>query len=265
MTSPIDFFNETKEKDHIFVVEIYDISLRTGMLYVCNIDRDITFEGNKYVSIPIEREDISLSVDDIDNEMKLTMADATVEQLQFIIAGFDFRGCNVRVRQILYPESLADNSIFREAFYGYIDNPAYENGEFSCTLRSRIPKVTVPRRTFQSMCNCKFGDAICQADVAREVDVVKSVVDDNQIAVFEIKEDGYWNNGIITIEGESRMIQKSEGNIITTFYPFFASIKKGMRCDIRRGCDKTMTSCAKFNNLTHFAGFPSIPFEDIYR
>ncbi len=168
---PIDFFNEAKEKDHIFVVEIYDISLRTGMLYVCNTDRDIVFEGNKYVPIPLEREDISLSVDDIDNEMKLTMADATVEQLQYIIAGFDFRGCNVRVRQILYPESLNDNSIFREAFYGYIDNPAYENGEFSCTLRSRIPKVTVPRRTFQSTCNCKFGDAICQADIAAEVKV----------------------------------------------------------------------------------------------
>ena len=257
--------SDVKEQDNISVIELYDISLRTGILYICNTDRDITFEGNKYVAIPIEREDISLSVDDIDNEMKITMSDATTDQLRYIIAGFEFRGCTVRVRQILYPESLADNSIFREAFYGYIDNPAYENGEFSCTLRSRIPKVTVPRRTFQSMCNCKFGDDICQADIAAEVDAVKSVVNDNQIAVFEVKEDEYWNNGIITIEGESRMIKKSVGNIISTYYPFFAEIRKGMRCALRRGCDKTMINCAKFDNLKHFTGFPSIPYENIYR
>lgn len=61
------------------------------------------------------------------------------------------------------------------------------------------------------------------------------------------------------------MIEKSEGNIIATYYPFFAELKKGMRCSLRRGCDKTMTTCAKFNNLSHFAGFPSIPYESIYR
>ncbi|MBR1580543.1 MAG: DUF2163 domain-containing protein, partial [Selenomonadaceae bacterium] len=137
------------EKDHISVIELYDIHLRTGTVYVCNVDVDITFEGNKYLAIPIEREDISRSVDNVDDDMKITMADATTDQLKFIIAGFDFRGCFVRVRQIIYPDSLLDNSIQRDCFYGYIDNPAYENGEFSCTLRSRIPKIIVPRRTYR--------------------------------------------------------------------------------------------------------------------
>lgn len=254
-----------KEQSHISVVEIYDISLRTGMMYICNTDRDIEFDGHKYVSIPIEREEISQSTDNIDDSMKITMADATTEQLQFIIAGFDFRGCGVRVRQILYPDSINDNTIYREVFCGYIDNPAYENGEFSCTLRSRLHKVTVPRRTYQSMCNCRFGDAICQMDISRELGKVTDVLDDNKIVLDNAKENGYWNNGIITIEGESRMIGTSVGATITTFYPFFATLTKGMNYSVQRGCDKTMTNCTKYGNEKHFTGFPSIPFEEIYR
>ena len=254
-----------KEQDHLSVIEIYDISLRTGMMYICNTDKDIEFEGHKYVSIPIEREEISQSTDNIDGAMKITMADATTEQLQFVIAGFDFRGCQVRVRQILYPNSINDNSICRDMFYGYIDNPAYENGEFSCTLRSRIHKVTVPRRTFQSTCNCKFGDDICTMDVNKEIGKIIDVLDDNKIAIEKKRDDGYWNNGIIVIEGESRMIQKSTGATVTTFYPFFATITRGENYAIQRGCDKTIDTCTKYGNAEHFAGFPSIPFEDIYR
>lgn len=258
-------FAEAKEQENIFVVEIYDISLRTGMLYICNTDRDITFEGHKYLSIPVEREDISLTVDNVDNDVKVTMADATKEQLQFIIAGFDFRGCKVRVRQILYPDSLYDDSVQRDCFYGYIDNPAYENGQFSCTLRARIPKVTVPRRTYQSMCNCRFGDAVCQMDQSRCHGQIVDVLGDNQIVIEEIQEDGYWKNGIITIEGESRLIRESVGAVITTFYPFFATVERGLNYTVQRGCDKTFENCNRYNNLQHFAGFPSIPFETIYR
>ena len=251
--------------DHLFIVEIYDIFLRTGVIYVCNTDRDITFEGHKYIALPIEREDISRNVDNTDDDVKITMADATKEQLQYIISGFDFRGCHVRVRQILYPESLYDNNIFRDCFYGYIDNPAYENGEFSCTLRSRIPKVTVPRRTYQAMCNCRFGDAVCQMDQARSTGKIVDVLGDNRIVIEQIHDDDFWVNGIITIDGESRMIRTSEGAVITTYYPFFASIGRGLNYTVRRGCDKTFETCRRLGNLQHFAGFPSIPFETIYR
>ena len=261
----ITIVKEEADKDYICVVELYDIALRTGTVYVCNTDVDIMFEGHKYIAVPIEREDISRSVDDIDDDMKVTMADASVEQLQFIIAGFDFRGCQVRVRQIIYPDSILDNSIQRDCFYGYVDNPAYENGSFSCTLRSRIPKVTVPRRTFQAVCNCKFGDSICQMSLEKSKGTIVSVVADNQIVIQQNSADGYWNNGIITVDGESRMICKSEGNVITTFYPFFANISAGLVYSIQRGCDKTSSSCSNFNNLEHFSGFPSIPFENVYR
>lgn len=256
---------EPVEKDHISVIELYDIHLRTGTVYVCNVDVDITFEGNKYLAIPIAREDISRSVDNVDDDMKITMADAATDQLKFIIAGFDFRGCFVRVRQIIYPDSLDDNSIFRDCFYGYIDNPAYENGEFSCTLRSRIPKVTVPRRTYQAMCNCRFGDAVCQMDQSRSTGKIVDVLGDNRIVIDRIHDEHFWVNGIITIEGESRMIRLSEGAVITTYYPFFAAIGRGLNYTIRRGCDKTFETCQRLGNLQHFAGFPSIPFETIYR
>lgn len=260
-----EVLKEAKEKTHLSVIELYDISLRTGTAYLCNTDKDIIFEGHKYISVPLEREEISQSTDNIDDSMKIKMADATTEQLQYIIAGFDFRGCTVRVRQILYPESLNDNSISREVFYGYIDNPAYENGEFSCTLRSRLHKVTVPRRTYQMMCNSQFGDVICQMDKARQSGKLAKIIQSSTLIIDITKEDNYWNNGIMTIEGESRMIRKSERNVIQTYYPFFATLKEGQTYTIERGCDKTATNCGRYNNLERFTGCPSIPFEDVYR
>ena len=88
---------------------------------------------------------------------------------------------------------------------------------------------------------------------------------DNLVSIAQNKPDDYWNNGVITIEGESRMIRKSEGRNIKTYYPFFATIAEGMNYSIHRGCDKTFNNCNKYNNLEHFTGFPSIPFESIYR
>ena len=251
--------------NNLCIVDIYDISLRTGDIFICNTDRDIMFEGKKYLAIPVQREEISRSVDNIDNDVKITMADATTDQLQFIIAGFDFRGCKVKIRQIVYPDSTYNDQLYRDCFYGYIDNPAYENGQFSCTLRARIPKVTVPRRTYQSTCNCKFGDALCGLDIDRTNGLIEYVSADNQIVIDAVKADDYWQNGIITIEGETRMIRASKGGIITTFYPFFSNIRVGMHYTVQRGCDKTFTSCKKFDNLQHFTGFPSIPYETIYR
>ena len=115
------------------------------------------------------------------------------------------------------------------------------------------------------MCNCRFGDAVCQADPCRSFGKIVDVLADNRIVIEQIFDDNFWLNGIITIEGESRMIKQSEGAIITTYYPFFATVDRDINYTIRRGCDKTFETCQRLGNLNHFAGFPSIPFENIYR
>lgn len=259
-------FQDAKETEKLFVVEIYDVFLRIGELHITNTNIDIDFEGKKYFAIPVTREEVSLSVEETDNSMKFEMSDATTGQLKYIIEGFDFRGCNVRVRQILYPDSLEDNSIFRDVFTGYIDNPVYENGSFSFTLRSRIPKVTTPRRTYNSSCNCRFGDSMCQKDLETTTGTVASASGNDINLNIDSRDGDYWRDGTITIGGETRMIVASYDSTVRVYYPFFATINEGDEFSLSRGCDKTQHTCKnRFDNLQHFTGFPAIPFELVYK
>lgn len=259
-------FQDAKESEKLFVVEIYDVFLRIGELHITNTNVDIEFEGNKYLAIPVTREEISQSVEETDNSMKFEMTDATMGQLKYIIEGFDFRGCNVRVRQILYPDSLKDNSIYRDVFMGYIDNPVYENGTFSFTLRSRIPKVTAPRRTYQAACNCKFGDSVCQKDLETTTGTVASSSGNDITLNIDAKDGDYWKDGTISIGGETRMIITSFDSTVRVYYPFFAAVESGDEFTLKRGCDKTQQTCKnRFDNLQHYSGFPAIPFELFYK
>ena len=257
---------QAKESNQLNIVEIYDVQLRIGTLRLCNTNVDIFFEGHKYFSIPISREEVSQSVDETDNSVKFEMSDATMEQLKFIIEGFDFRGCIVRVRQILYPDSIDDNSIFRDVFLGYIDNPVYENGTMSFTLRSRIPKVTTPQRSYKSTCNSKFGDSICRMNLEITRGKVVSIFNNSLTLDIPNHAPDYWKDGVISIGGESRMIISSKDSSVSIYYPFFVQIQNGDDFVLKRGCDKLQSTCKnRFDNLIHFTGFPAIPFETVYR
>ena len=80
-------------------------------------------------------------------------------------------------------------------------------------------------------------------------------------------ETNYWKDGVIFIKGESRLILSNEGNKIVVNYSFLQSdIKGGMEATLIRGCDKTKETCQnRFNNMKNFSGFPTIPFENVYR
>lgn len=258
-------FLDAKESDSISYIEIYDIALRTGMIHIAATNKEIMFDGKSYVSIPIERGTINKSVDTLDNDMDLTISDVDNDKLAYLMAGFDFRGCMVLVRQILYPESLDDPSLVRDTFYGELDSPCYEDGKFTFSIKSRIPKIKTPRRSCQVNCNSEFGDSLCTMSKDQRSGTINPVENDQiQIGITAIND--YWKDGIITINGESRMIKTSTDQTVYLYYPFFQTLAAGLNFQIERGCDKTSTTCdQRFNNDTHYSGFKAIPFESVYR
>ena len=259
--------SEMKDSDATFFIELYIVNLKTGTIYLAATDTDITFAGQTYMAIPFQRETIDKSMDNVIDSCEISLGDGNYDKLSYLSNGFDFRGADVTIFKISYPDSLEDDTIKSISFMGYINSCSYSDGVFSFSLNTRLPNIEVPNRTCQLCCNSEFGDSECGISLEEtNVELANGSTNSN-ILLSSTYETNYWKDGVIFIKGESRLILSNEGNKIVVNYSFLQSdIKGGMEATLIRGCDKTKESCRdRFNNMKNFSGFPAIPFENVYR
>lgn len=253
-----------KDSYSTFFIELYELDLRTGVSYVAACDEDIVFKDRIYTAIPFSRGDIQSSMDEPTQELEIKVGDVTDEHLAYIMNGFDFRGCKATLSRIQYPDSLNDPSLEQILFSGYIDNPSFSEGVFSCVIRNVFPSMEVPQRQFNIPCNSYYGDSVCGLSTCDTWDTV-SGVDGTVVFLNQSYATDYWKNGRAKINGESRNIMNSDGNYIHLNLNFLQDNIIGQQILLQRGCDKTQEDCRRHNNLTRFTGFPAIPFESVYR
>lgn len=259
--------SEMKDSDATFFIELYIVNLKTGTIYLAATDTDITFAGQTYMAIPFQRETIDRSMDNVIDSCEISLGDGDYDKLAYLSNGFDFRGADVTIFKIAYPDSLEDDTIKSISFMGYINSCSYSDGVFSFSLNTRLPNIEVPNRTCQLCCNSDFGDEECGISLEETRVQLATGSTNSNILLSATYSTDYWKDGVIFIKGESRLILSNEGNKIIVNYSFLQSdIKGGMEATLIRGCDKTKETCRdRFNNMQNFSGFPSIPFEAIYR
>lgn len=259
--------SEMKDSDATFFIELYIVKLKTGTIYLAATDTDITFAGQTYMAIPFQRETIDRSMDNVIDTCEISLGDGDYDKLAYLSQGFDFRGADVTIFKISYPDSLEDDTIKSISFMGYINSCSYSDGVFSFSLNTRLPNIEVPNRTCQLCCNSEFGDSECGISLEETNVELATGSTSSNILLPSTYETNYWKDGVIFIKGESRLILSNEGNKIVVNYSFLQSdIKGGMEATLICGCDKTKETCQnRFNNMKNFSGFPAIPFENVYR
>jgi uncharacterized phage protein (TIGR02218 family) len=259
--------SEMKDSDATFFIELYIVKLKTGTIYLAATDTDITFAGQTYMAIPFQRETIDRSMDNVIDTCEISLGDGNYDKLAYLSNGFDFRGADVTIFKISYPDSLEDDTIKSISFMGYVNSCSYSDGVFSFSLNTRLPNIEVPNRTCQLCCNSEFGDSECGISLEETNVELATGSTSSNILLPSTYETNYWKDGVIFIKGESRLILSNEGNKIVVNYSFLQSdIKGGMEATLIRGCDKTKETCQnRFNNMKNFSGFPAIPFENVYR
>lgn len=259
---------EAKEKYNNFFIELYTLTLTTGIVRLCNCDKVIQFGGNDYQPVPVQRGSIKSTVDSKIDNVELKIADTDLSKVAALVGGFDFRGCYCEIDRIVYPESLENSDIVMMVFYGYLDNPAYSNGEFTVQVKASLPYTNKPSRVTQYHCNSIFGDAECQANKGlRDITINTETSTASKIIVttdmFDVPE-GYYKNGLLTIGYETKMIQRDyydglSQRILQTSYPFLGDLVQNAK--VQRNCDKTIETCRLYGNEIHYSGFLSVPKE----
>lgn len=255
---------EAKETNAPFFIEVYILRLKTGVSYIAATDEDIEFGGIRWIAVPFSRDDITKSTDNLMDETSIRMGDVDSHRLAYVMSGFDFRGCCIEIYKVQYPDIINDDSLMLPVFRGYLDAPTYSNGVFSCRVKSLFPTVQVPQRQYQLQCNSIFGDENCGLQNNTILAHVVSVKG-NTLTLDNSFPDNYWRSGMAIVNGESRNILSSNGKSITTGINFLQKNIKGQIIELQRGCDKTKESCEALKNLSHFSGFPAVPFEVNYR
>ena len=249
--------------NEVFFIELYTIQLRTFTLRIAACDEDITYAGNVYTAIPVQRDTTERSMDSIINDCTLRVADCSYEMLSYVMNGYDPRSSWCVCQRIQYPDSITDPKIFEWIFAGSLDEFSFANGVFECKAKARFPEIQCPNRSFQLACNAEFGDETCRASLATE-SIAISAVSGNTLTLAKSFPANYWLNGSVKCDGEARCITASNGNTITVNVNFFQTLN-GKTAELSRGCNKTRNDCDRFGNRIHYSGFTAIPFESTWR
>lgn len=255
---------EAKESGKTFFIELYAIKLRTTTLYLAACDEDIIYDGTRFIAVPIQRESVTRSMDNITDSCQLTISDVNYQLLAYVVNGFDFRGSLATVIRIQYPDSLDDPKVFEWVYTGTVDEPSFAEGTFSCKLQTVFPQVQCPNRCYQLACNSEFGDAEC-CYVPNTAAVKVVAASGNYLAFDTWFDENYWKNGVVSIAGESRVIEASAANVVMLNVNFLQENILGKDATLKQGCDKSRERCAYYRNTIHYGGFPAIPFESVWR
>ncbi len=249
-----------KESSSVFLVELYILYLKTGNLYLCAADQDITFAGQQYLAVPIERDAVKSSSDSKVDDTTLRISNVSDEFTAALYSGTDFRGCDCSIFQVPYPECLTDTTLVNPVIYGYLDAPILKQKEatFEVTVKAQVPNLS-HSRTFQLSCNSEFADGeSCFGSKATTSGTTQVGTTASTIVLPQSYDSNYWINGIITSSYESRMVESSEGNVVNLRYPF-SFVPTSF--EISRGCDGSFYACGIHGQQQNYAGYPSLPRE----
>jgi len=245
-------------------IELYEVYLDQSTLYLTTHDQNVEFDDEVWIALGLQRSPIRTNVETRVDECTVSLDNVTRE-LSALIAQTEFVGRRMRIQKV-FLDLLDDPMHAVVVFDGFMDEPVISQEVLRVTVRSRMDTLTVqtPRRTYRRLCNWKFGSPECGIDIASVTvsGTVDSVSQDGLTITDSDRNEaeGHFVDGVMTIDGESRLVVASDEGEITLEYPFTEDVT-GKSYTLRRGCNKSYDeSCvARFNNGANFGGFVSVP------
>ena len=267
-------------------VEIYDIYLDSETLHFAAHDENIAFydpDGVEatYTALGLQRDVIKTSVD--------TQVDSVIVRLDNInramstyLASNQFRGRKAVIRKIFMDISGTwnkDDDVYM--FTGIMNKLSIGESvlEVEAVSRAGTFELEVPRRGYTLLCPWQFAASGCTDGnlTSSELLALTSGVADAGSTTSVVNDsarteaDDYWKYGQVEFtsgdnDGIERNVRASTKDTnFTLDVALTTAPSAGDTYEIKRGCDKTITSCSGLSNASAFGGFFTLPAEMVAR
>lgn len=263
---------EMKDSSSVFYVNLVILHFSTGDVYLAALDVDVqwfkpsTTTPATYLAVPLQLGTVTKYADDKVDNLELTISDVTKMFSSMLFNATDFRGTMVSVLQIAYPGSLTDGSQYKYLFYGYMDEPEFDESKatFKTTLCAVLPNMTC-HRTLGLSCSAWFGDNDeCGCGKTSMSGTCGENSSQNMIYSSSFtQQDNFWINGVITVDWEARKVVDNGNGWVKTEYPFYSTKMVGATFTIENGCDGSKADCIRHGNLQNYGGYLSIPTTEL--
>lgn len=253
-------------------VELYQVYLDETTLFFAAHDEHVDFFDEQgapvtYYALGLSRTPIKTNVETKVDECTVSL-DNVNREMSAYIAHTEFNGRRMKILKA-FLDLLDDPDHAVTVFDGLMDAPVIGQDAMQVTVRSRLDTlgVVTPRRRYRKLCNWRFGSPECGIDLdgVTVTGTVDSVSQDGLTITDSDRSEaaGYFSDGVMTIDSESRRVVASDEGEITLEYPFTEDVT-GKSYTLRRGCNKSYDeSCVgRFNNGARFGGFLSVPTSD---
>ena len=242
-------------------------------VYYTNLDETITYDGNVYVPICIERDSIKASI-----EVSSQTLQITVPRDNAIVSLFRNFIPQDEVYLTIYRKHRDDADTIT-IWFGKIVETEFKGSE--CIIKGMhiigFFDRQGPSNSFIHGCSHCFGDEYCGLDLETAVtveglpikheNIVIDTIDDTKVNLTgsDIVDLACAGGLVINQYGEKRTVTYKNGTAIQINYPF-EYIEEDDQITIYEGCPKTFESCSElFNNNFNFSGCKFIPFRNPHK
>lgn len=242
--------------------ELYDFEFLADNSHyrVTSAAYPITFGGNTYTPIPIQRSEISKSSEISKNSLTITIS-AQNSFFNRMILGTSTYSTNVTI-YILQPDG-SYIPIWDSKIKGVGTNG--REITVTCNLLPIDSRRPILSRKYQKQCpHDLFGNycTVNRDDFEYMGTVTSFTGNIINAAIFATESDGWFTGGTIHIGNEIKTIVAHVGTQIKILDPFY-EITNGDSLVAYAGCDHTIATCrSKFSNELNYGGCPWIPSDD---
>lgn len=268
----------TTEKNFISC-DLFEIELANGyVLYLCDHDEDITYNGHTYLhdacivnrtsteirnNLSVDKMTLTLYVDRKDKIENAPILHAATS------GGLDSAKC--KCMKVFFDDKFRIKGTI-ELFSGILEIRKGGGMEIVADVKSKIQMLNVnwPNRRYYPTCAYSLYSHGCGVN-KKDFSFTGTVTGVRSSSSFDVsvnKDDGFFENGAIQflsgqLVGKDSTIRTNKGQSITLLVSQEVAPSVGDTVKLYAGCDKTYAQCKnKFNNGSHNRSTPYIPLKE---
>ena len=243
---------------------LYAVNWMGSMHYYTDFDVDVTWAGVTFLA-----KDVKCGNIEINKAVSITLggSDPYLQQLFLITPTGKVTLSVYRANLAWSPDATLPQDVYM-MFQGNLQTMLDKGGQVVLTFAvANITAGQLPRCLCSKQCNWQLFDTNCKLSAAPYT-VVTSVssfdINTRAVIIPVSKADGFFNNGTLTLAGQTYPIDKSYANldgshtIVLGSWPIAITAGNSITCV--PGCDGWETTCTnKYANHDNFGGFAHIP------